>query len=57
MLKNVSFSLRPGEKLLITGPTGGGKSTLLNLLVGLEQDYTGSIRSMGPTFAGSRFPR
>ncbi len=47
VLKNVSFSLRPGEKLLITGPTGSGKSTLLNLILGLEQDYTGSIRLDG----------
>ncbi len=47
VLKNVSFSLRQGEKLLITGPTGGGKSTLLNLILGLEQDYTGSIRLDG----------
>ena len=43
VLKNVSFSLRPGEKLLITGPTGSGKSTLLNLILGLEQEYAGSI--------------
>ena len=47
VLKNVSFSLRPGERLLITGPTGGGKSTLLNLILGLEQEYTGSIRLDG----------
>ena len=47
VLKNVSFSLQPGEKLLITGPTGGGKSTLLNLILGLEQEYTGSIRLDG----------
>jgi ATP-binding cassette subfamily B protein len=47
LLKNVSFSLRHGEKLLITGPTGGGKSTLLNLILGLEQEYTGSIRLDG----------
>jgi ATP-binding cassette subfamily B protein len=52
VLKNVSFSLQPGEKLLITGPTGGGKSTLLNLMLGLEQDYTGSIRLDGVDIRG-----
>jgi ATP-binding cassette subfamily B protein len=52
VLKNVSFSLRPGERLLITGPTGGGKSTLLNLILGLEQDYAGSIRLDGVDIRG-----
>jgi ATP-binding cassette subfamily B protein len=32
-LKNVSFRLRPGEKLGIVGRTGSGKSTLLRLLM------------------------
>lgn len=47
VLKDISFSLQPGEKMLITGPTGSGKSTLLNLLLGLEDDHTGSIRLDG----------
>ena len=32
ILKDVSFSIRPGEKLAIVGPTGSGKSTLIRLL-------------------------
>ena len=32
VLKNVSFTIKPGEKLAIVGPTGSGKSTLIRLL-------------------------
>lgn len=33
ILKDVSFTIAPGEKLAIVGPTGSGKSTLVRLLV------------------------
>lgn len=32
VLKNVSFSIAPGEKVAVVGPTGAGKSTLINLI-------------------------
>ena len=35
-LDDVSFSLAPGEFVLLTGPSGSGKSTLLNLVAGLR---------------------
>jgi ATP-binding cassette subfamily B protein len=43
VLKNVSFKIRPGEKVAIIGPTGAGKSTIINLLVGLYDADEGSI--------------
>jgi ATP-binding cassette subfamily B protein len=43
ILSSVAFAVGPGERLLILGPTGAGKTTVLNLILGLEQEYTGSI--------------
>ena len=40
---DVSFDLAKGEALAIIGPSGGGKSTILRLLNGLEQPDSGSI--------------
>lgn len=39
----MSFEVRPGEFLAITGPSGSGKSTILKLLLGLELPRRGSI--------------
>ena len=48
VLEKVSFEAKPGEKVLIIGPTGCGKSTILNLIVGLEEEeYEGAIRLNG----------
>lgn len=42
-VEDVSFSVGPGEVLCIVGKTGCGKSTLVNLLLGLEQPSSGEI--------------
>ena len=44
ILKDVSFTVERGEKLLLIGPTGSGKSTILNLILGLDGGYDGVIR-------------
>ncbi|MEZ4751929.1 MAG: ATP-binding cassette domain-containing protein [Bdellovibrionota bacterium] len=42
-LKNVSFSLREGEFVYITGVSGAGKSTLLKLLFAMERPSEGQV--------------
>lgn len=43
VLKNVSFSVAPREKLAIVGENGSGKTTLIKLLLGLYKQYDGDI--------------
>jgi putative ABC transport system ATP-binding protein len=43
VLNNVSFSVRPGEYVAIVGESGVGKSTLLNLVAGLDVPDSGSV--------------
>ncbi|MBC8569342.1 ABC transporter ATP-binding protein [Oscillospiraceae bacterium NSJ-54] len=33
LIKNLNFSVKPGQKIAIVGPTGAGKTTLVNLLM------------------------
>jgi len=43
-LDGVSFSVESGSSIAITGPSGGGKSTLLGVIGGLARPTSGSIR-------------
>ncbi len=43
VLKEVSFKVLPGESLAIVGPTGAGKTTIFNLILGFYWDYKGEI--------------
>jgi heme exporter protein A len=40
---NISFTLDPGEALIVEGENGAGKSSLLRLLAGLSTPFTGNI--------------
>ena len=47
VLENVELVVREGESAGIIGPNGGGKSTLLKLLLGLLTPQCGTIRVLG----------
>jgi ATP-binding cassette subfamily C protein CydD len=42
-LKGVSFTLAPGEKVAVVGPSGTGKTSLLNLILGFYLPISGSL--------------
>ncbi|WP_156464345.1 type I secretion system permease/ATPase [Afipia sp. Root123D2] len=44
ILAEVTFQCRPGEIVVVIGPTGAGKSTLLRLIAALERPTGGTIR-------------
>jgi phospholipid/cholesterol/gamma-HCH transport system ATP-binding protein len=43
VLKNISFSVQPGEIFVLMGPSGSGKSVLLKHIVGLELPTAGRV--------------
>jgi len=43
ILRDVSFSIRPGEFTGLIGPNGAGKTTLLRVILGLQQASSGSV--------------
>ena len=50
VLKGLDIEMQPGERLVVIGPSGGGKSTLLRVMMGLEQIDSGAI-----TFGGKPY--
>jgi ABC-type bacteriocin/lantibiotic exporter with double-glycine peptidase domain len=42
-LSDISFDIRPGERLGLAGSNGSGKSTLLKIIAGLYTEYSGAI--------------
>jgi len=65
LVRDIAFSLAPGECLLLAGPNGSGKTTLLKVLAGegvISQIVSASLRplpsSMGPSLLRGRgWPR
>lgn len=54
ILENVNFCIQPGEFIGIFGPNGGGKTTLLKLMMGLLKPTRGNISSPANSSKGTR---
>lgn len=52
----VSFEMRQGERIVLDGKNGSGKSSLLKLVVGQSIDYTGTV-TLGSGFVISYVPQ
>ena len=53
-LDDVSLEVRDGSLTALLGPSGGGKSTLLRVIAGLETPDSGTVSIGGGTPRGSR---
>jgi zinc transport system ATP-binding protein len=49
VLEDINFEIKKNDFLTIIGPNGGGKSTLLRLILGINEAQKGSIKIFGNT--------
>ena len=54
---NVSFTIEKGEFCVVLGPSGAGKTTILNLLGGMDKATSGRITVDGKEITGMRGPQ
>ena len=55
-LKDITFSLEPGEMVFMTGRSGAGKSTLLKLIPAIERPTAGSVIVNGQNVGALKRP-
>jgi len=53
ILFDISVDINPGEIVILTGPSGGGKTTLLTLIGGLRSVQSGSLKVLGHELHGA----
>lgn len=53
VLKGIDIEMKPGERVVVIGLSGGGKSTLLRVMMGLEKIDSGSISFDGKPYISS----
>jgi ABC-type nitrate/sulfonate/bicarbonate transport system ATPase subunit len=54
VLRDIAFSAKRGEMLVLLGSSGIGKSTILRIVLGLERDFEGHV-TLPPTRLGVMF--
>lgn len=52
-LDDVSFEVKPNQLVVLLGPSGAGKTTVLNLVAGLEKPTSGYVQVLGLDIAGA----
>src|SRR5512140_1194545 len=57
ILTDVSFTVRAGERTALVGPNGGGKTTLVRVLLGLLPPASGAVRFLGADGVATKRPR
>lgn len=57
VLGKINFEIEKGEFVSIIGPSGCGKTTILRLILGLENDYIGTIKLEGKIINGPGLDR
>lgn len=56
ILDGASFSIRPGEKVVIKGKSGCGKSTLLKVIIGARAVQGGELRMFDSALSAANWP-